>query len=369
MSTLGGVSGVTYDVQLHFRGVVERKTYSGGCSDGSYWLSGGADNGDIANVYELRVSSPPQNYFLNADTSVVNVVAIDFVKTIRIDAGATVTLFAASKDNAEQYNHDGGGNPVSVSGTSVEQPFDGQFIEMAVESVTPNPIATGAAVGGGSSGSALSFSGAQLVSVADAALLHPASLTQEAWFELEAAQGGYSAITGKPFGAGISDSYTLWFESGALRAYVAAASSAAISIPWTKFKEWHHAAFTYDAAAQRQTLFLDGAVVACAPASGAVSYDSHPFMIGADADNGALSGFWNGALDEVRLFSTARTPEQIWADLHTHQLGATAGLIGEWTFDDATGQVASDSSGNALDATLGNSNAVEANDPAWVKGR
>jgi hypothetical protein len=82
-----------------------------------------------------------------------------------------------------------------------------------------------------------------------------------------------------------------------------------------------------------------------------------------------LSGFWNGALDEVRLFSTARTADEIWADLHTHELGATAGLIGEWTFDDASGQVAVESSGNALDATLGSSNAVEASAPVWIGGR
>jgi hypothetical protein len=278
-------------------------------------------------------------------------------------------LYAASKDNAEQYNHDANSTPVTVSGTSVQQPFDGQFIEMSVEAVTPDPVATNGAIGAGTSGSALSFSGAQLVTLTDAAPLHPTSLTQEAWFELEGAQGTYNAIAGKPLGAGISDSYTLWFEAGALRAYVAAASSAAINIPWAKVKEWHHAAFTYDAVAQRQALYVDGVVVTCAAASGAVGYDAHPMLIGADADNGALSGFWNGKLDEVRLFSTARTADEIWADLHTHKLGVTAGLVGEWTFDDATGQVAVDSSGNGLDATLGSSNAVEASDQVWVDGR
>lgn len=369
-STLGGATGVTYDVTLHFRGVVERKNYLGGCSDSNFWQSGGADNGDIGNVYELRVSSPPQDYFLNVGSGPQNnPVAIDYVKTVRIDAGATVTLFAASKDAAELFNHDASSAPISVSGTTVAQPFDGQFIQMDVESVAPSTIASGAVIGGGSSGSALSFNGAQFASVADAAPFHPTSVTQEAWFKFDGAKGGYNAILGKPEGTATNDSYTLWFESGTMRGYVGATSQGYISMPWSDVTQWHHAAFVYDAEASRQILYIDGAVVACAAANGAIAYDTHPVLIGGDSDNGTLDGFWNGTLDEVRLFSSARTSDQVWADLHTHKLGPTQGLIAEWTFDEGTGQDVGDSSGNALGAQLGLSPAVEGIDPVWVSGR
>ena len=323
-SVLGGAVGVTYDVTLHFRGVVERKNYLGGCSDGAYWQSGGTDNGDIGNVYALHVSNPPQDYFLNVGIGPQNVpVAIDYVKTVRIDAGATVTLFAASKDAAELFNSDASSTPISIPGTSVAQPFDGQFIQMDVEAVTPSSIASSAVIGGGTSGSALNFSGAQLAIVADSTALHPTSVTQEAWFKFNGASGPYNAILGKPEGTGINDSYVLWFESGSVRGYVGATSSAQISLPWSDVTQWHHAAFTYDPQAARQTLYIDGAVVACAAASGVIAYDAHPLYIGADSDNGYLSGFWNGSLDEVRVFSTARSADQIWADLHTHKLGPT----------------------------------------------
>ena len=370
-TTLGGAAGVTYDVTLHFRGVVERKNYLGGCSDGSFWQSGGADNGDIGNVYELRVSSPPQHYFLNVGSGPqTNTVAIDYVKTLRIDAGATVTLFAASKDGAELFNRDANSTPISVQGTSVAQPFDGQFIQMDVESVAPSVIATGTVIGGGTSGSALRFSGAQLATVADSTTLHATtSVTQEAWFKFDGALGGYNAILGKPEGNATNDSYTMWFESGTFRGYAGPTNSAYLSQPWSDVTEWHHAAFTYDGQAQRQTLYIDGAIVACTPLSGPIAYDSHPLWIGADMDNGLQSGFWNGTIDEVRLFSTARTAEQIWTDLHTHQLGPTDGLIGEWTFDEGSGQTAGDSSGKTQDAVLGTSSADEASDPVWVSGR
>ncbi|MEO8901107.1 MAG: LamG domain-containing protein [Polyangiaceae bacterium] len=369
-STLGGATGTTYDVTLHFRGVVERKNYLGGCSDGSFWQSGGADNGDTFNVYELRVSSPPQDYFLNVGSGAQSAtVAIDYVKTVRIDAGATVTLFAASKDSAELFNRDASSAPISVQGTSVAQPFDGQFIQMLVESVTPSEIGSGAVIGGGTSGSALSFSGAQLATVADSTLLHPTSVTQEAWFQFQGATGGYNTILGKPQGTATNDSYTLWFESGTFRGYASSTDSNYISQPWSDVTAWHHAAFTYDLQAERQTLYIDGVVVACVVASGPIAYDTHPLWIGADSDNGQQDGFWNGVIDEVRVFSTARRADQIWADLHTHKLGPTAGLVAEWTFDEGTGQSVSDSSGNAQGAVLGSSLAVEASDPVWVTGR
>jgi hypothetical protein len=371
-TTLGGASGVTYDVTLHFRGVVEQKAYLGGCADGTQWLSGGADNGDIGNVYELRVSAPLQHFFLNLGAnSLRHTVAIDYVRTIRANAGATITLFAASKDAAELRNRDAnssGAPPVTISGTSVEQPFDGQFVEMAVEAVTPDPVALGSSAG--TSGSALKFSGAQLATVADAAPLRPTSVTEEAWFQFQGVSGTYNTIFGKPYGTGIEDSYALWFEAGTMRGYTSTTTAPpALTTPWTAVQEWHHAAFTYDAQANRQVLYIDGTAVACSAASGAVNYDAHALSLGADADNGALSGFWNGSLDELRLFGVARSADEIWADLHAHQLGPTAGLIAEWTFDEGDGQTAADSGGNALDAVLGGTSEPEATDPTWTAGR
>jgi hypothetical protein len=367
MTTLGLANGITYDVQLHFRGVVEQKTYTGGCTDGASWQSGGTDSGDTYNVYELSVSAPAQHFFLNVgSSSITHTFAIDFQKTIRVDAGATVTLYAASKDNIEIRNLDAAASPISIAGTSVVQPFDGQFIQMDVDSVTPDPVASSASLGG-SAGSALSFGSAQLATVADSVLLHPTSVTEEAWFEFAGASGSYNSLFGKTYGSGAADSYIMWFESGALHAGVGLNSPAgSAASPWNTLQEWHHAAFTYDAQSGIQTLYIDGAAVSCLAAAGAITYDSHDLLIGADVDNTVLQGFWNGNLDELRLFSSARTPEQIWADIHTHKLGATSGLLGEWTFDEGSGQTAADSSGNAEDAVLGATGAVEASDPAWV---
>ena len=365
---VGGTTGVTYDVKLHFRGVVEQKTYSGGCSDGSYWLTGGATNGDSYNVYRLTISSPPQTFYLNRGaSSITHSWALDFSQTIRMDAGATVTLFADTVDGQEIQNKDQADQPISLPGVSVTQPYNGQFIQMDVEGVEADPVGSQVSVGQGSAGSALSFSGAQFASVPDALMLQPADVTQEAWFNFAAPSGAYSSLFGKTYGAGSQDSYIIWFQDAALHAGIGAASTSGVpSVPWTTYGEWHHAALTYDAVAQLQTLYVDGLPVSCMPSSGAALYDSHALLIGADIDNGASNGFFNGTLDELRLFSVARTPAQIWADMHTHRLGAQAGLVGQWTFDEGSGQTTADSSGNGFSAVLGASNALESSDPAWV---
>ncbi|HEY2898992.1 MAG TPA: LamG-like jellyroll fold domain-containing protein, partial [Polyangia bacterium] len=107
--------------------------------------------------------------------------------------------------------------------------------------------------------------------------------------------------------------------------------------------------------------------VACTSGTPPIPYDTHPMLIGADTDNGGVSGFWTGTIDEVRLFSAVRTSAEIWADMHTHKLSPTgAALVGEWTFDEGAGQTTADQSGAGNTGTLGATNAVETTDPTWA---
>jgi hypothetical protein len=362
MSTaLGGAPGVTYSVTVHLRGVVEEKTYTGGCADG-YWSAHGTPATDNWNVYRLTVSSPPQTFFLNTGVSNLNYVdAIDYVATIVVDAGATVTLYADSTEGQQIKNIDKVGTPISISGTSVAQPYDGQFIQMDVESVTPALGFTG------NSGSALKFNGSQFATVAQAASLQPTDVTTEAWFQFAGATGGWNSIFGKAYGSGSEDSYTIWYQGGVLNAGINVSSpSGATSTNWSALNEWHHMALSYDSGKKMQTLYIDGLPVSCAASAGPIAYDSHDVLIGGDIDNGSLGGFWNGVLDDVRIFSTARTPAEVWADMHTHSLGSTAGLVGEWTFDEGSGQTTADSSGTGNSAVLGATSSAESTDPTWV---
>ncbi len=136
-ATMGGTPGTTYEVTLRFRGVVEISLYDGGTANG-YWQIGGAPPvGSTINVYALDVSALPQTYYVNQGVSNRVVVALDYTETIPIEAGATVTLRADSRDSFELRNLGSDGQPIVVPGIApAPKPFDGQFMQMDVVSVT-----------------------------------------------------------------------------------------------------------------------------------------------------------------------------------------------------------------------------------------
>jgi signal transduction histidine kinase/DNA-binding response OmpR family regulator/protocatechuate 3,4-dioxygenase beta subunit len=78
---------------------------------------------------------------------------------------------------------------------------------------------------------------------------------------------------------------------------------------------------------------------------------------------------FQGEMDEVRLWRTARTPEQIRQDLTAHITGREDGLVGLWNFDDPANP-GKDSSTNAHDGKLiGQAQTVAESLPVLVEGR
>jgi hypothetical protein len=149
-TTLSGSTGVTYQVTLHFRGIVEQKTYtgvdagtartggSGDAGNPAFFVVGGAPNGSTWNIYELDISSPPQTYFLNSGADGINYVwLVDYLAPIPMNAGAVVTLTANSVEGVETSNQAPDGGPVYVP---VVPPYpaayNGQFVQMDIVSVT-----------------------------------------------------------------------------------------------------------------------------------------------------------------------------------------------------------------------------------------
>ncbi len=64
---------------------------------------------------------------------------------------------------------------------------------------------------------------------------------------------------------------------------------------------------------------------------------------------GAAAGFFQGQLDEARIWGVARTGAEIRGSKNSEVTGPATGLLGRWGFDDGT---ATDSSGRGINGTL-----------------
>lgn len=77
--------------------------------------------------------------------------------------------------------------------------------------------------------------------------------------------------------------------------------------------EWYHLAYTFNDTNKQQTLYVNGASVAAGTANKTINYDTHPVLLGADLENGALSLFLNGLVDEAAIYNRALTRDEIVA--------------------------------------------------------
>ena len=123
---------------------------------------------------------------------------------------------------------------------------------------------------------------------------------------------------------------------------------------------WHHVALVADGLAGTQTLYLDGGIAASGP--GSVQLNGWISQIGTGYTNNwpaAPLGWYpfSGQIDEVKIWSVARTVEQIQGDMTSTLSGSEPGLVAYYPFDEEGGQTAHDKSPRHQDATLYSSTA------------
>jgi two-component sensor histidine kinase/ligand-binding sensor domain-containing protein len=99
---------------------------------------------------------------------------------------------------------------------------------------------------------------------------------------------------------------------------------------------WHHVAAVAGKGGMK--LYLDGVLVA------QNEYEGSFAQIGSGVENFLGRSHWEsnayfkGYLDEVRVWNTARTPEQLRAHLYRRLRGTEKGLVGLWNFDGGDGR-------------------------------
>src|SRR5262249_3168461 len=122
---------------------------------------------------------------------------------------------------------------------------------------------------------------------------------------------------------------------------------------------WHHGAVTFDGTTLR--LYLDGNLEATLsvgsnrlPQSASIQ---HAALGSALGSTGTAAGFFQGLLDEARIWNVARTQSQIQAGMATEILSGS-GLLGRWGLNEGTGT----SVGSSI---AGSPRGVATNGPVW----
>src|SRR5207302_358564 len=102
---------------------------------------------------------------------------------------------------------------------------------------------------------------------------------------------------------------------------------------------------TFVSANRTVTVYLDGSqvaqgVLAARPNVG----NSIPVGIG---HNGTTGSFWNGKLDDVRIWNIARSAPEIAGAFSAQLIGSPTGMVSNWYFDDGSGTNAIDNVGTS----------------------
>lgn len=132
---------------------------------------------------------------------------------------------------------------------------------------------------------------------------------------------------------------------------------------------YHHIAVTYSKANSLLTIFIDGVNVN----SGTINIDADSVYHGSDMHDSSenyigLSSFagdpqLNADIDEFRISDTVRYTDNFSPFVPFVPDSYTVAL---YHFNEGSGQIAADSSGNNYTAVLGSTADADANDPSWV---
>lgn len=215
-------------------------------------------------------------------------------------------------------------------------------------------------------GNMMQFSGGQYLSIGDVPALNFGEhdvFTIEGW--INTATGGdidiiskYGGITGTGWvfqHSTANNSLAFLMQGGLLDMFISGPSGA----PAVADGLWHHVAVSYDGsnAATGCTFYIDGIAYAgvavsgfTGPIGGTVA-NGHGATIGAYEDNGPAE-YWNGAMDEIRVWNVVRNQDDIRLYRHLTMAGGCDGsIVGYWKFNETSGTVSADLSSSGNDAS------------------
>ena len=223
---------------------------------------------------------------------------------------------------------------------------DTDNIAISVNSVNDAPFAN-------HDGNALSFDGTDdYVGVTgNASLQMTSTVTLEAWVKPTTSANGTLMIINKEgeYEVALSSSGEVkWAFASTTPGWGWHGTGAVVPLD-----QWSHVAVTYNNGVVNT--YINGTLVETYSGSGTIG-DAHPGLndlrIGGRS-NSPTGQFFQGQIDDVRVWNVERTAAEILADLSAQLTGSETGLVGYWTFDETSGNAIVDGSTQGNNGVLG----------------
>jgi concanavalin A-like lectin/glucanase superfamily protein len=168
------------------------------------------------------------------------------------------------------------------------------------------------------------------------------SYTKEAWVYQTSSTGSQHIVS--------SQNTPLWISGGTLSAGQAGSFSLVTAPTAIPVNTWVYVAVTFDAPSTTMNLYMNGTLVASN--NSVPAYTAESTFIGSQQ---GTSGFFQGYIDEVRIWTVALTQAQLKPALFSGPADNASGLVAYYTCNDGSGTTLTSSCTNTtgLNGTLG----------------
>lgn len=211
-----------------------------------------------------------------------------------------------------------------------------------------------------SSGNCLDFGIAnEFVTVPYSASLQPTDITLEMWINQHGPTVGTSSASIINHRNGFGTTWYSWAvfvgDGGNINVHTEGPSTwsdvTSVPVGTIQQNQWYHFAFTYNATTTQTEIYVNGVLTGGQITGNQLHYQANmPTRIGEWNKVGTSNPF-NGQIDEVRIWNTARTQTQIRDNMCQPLLGNEAGLVGYWNMNEGTGATVNDITANANHGT------------------
>ena len=283
--------------------------------------------GSVTSGAPNQIANNTDQNYLSSLTKIAQSEQIDSNSRSPLDAGVTITSNAPFNIPKKVVNNNTLKTIISDTSTSISNGSSGKL----------------SAIGGGN---CIVFNGSNKITFASTPTIPVGNsqYTIEAWVKPNTVSGANGIVGWGNWGSsnqvnalrfnGPTQLHNYWWGNDLI-----------VNIPNALDGKWHHVVATYDGTTR--SIYWDGEL------KGSDNRAGHNVTTSTNMNIAATNNFeyFDGAIDEVRIWSVGRTEAQIRDNMYSVIPENSAGLTAYYKFDEGTGTIAADATGNANTGT------------------